>query len=542
MDVDSATFWARLPHMLSAIRDARFVAIDVEMTGISLEMGPYQHTISTHDAYVRAKKAAEAYQVAQIGLTCCHYEEESSKYTTTSFNCSVSPLFPRGRFSGLLTRSLNRKFSVAATSFSFLRDNKMCLFGALENGVHYLRRDEQQRALQLCREAQRTDEQHINVLELDEPSRTFYEECRAALAARDIGTTFEPTIITSQHSDKLNGLQIRLVKQLIREEFPRFKAIKGTKGTMGFMFIRRINEGDKVQTEAWGQANIEKAEKLAGLRIVLEALTGGSFAQQAHLECTADVGDRAGVEFRGASNEKFDIEKCEADLKKRRPVLVGHNMLYDLVFIYNTFFGPLPDGVDDFLHHIHELFPRIVDTKYMHTRGHHMMDSDMSLKELHRSYEGHQFPSVAGSAILGGDAHHAGYDSSITMSVFLRQAHSMYRQEQHLVPVNETIYRPKTTYVHNNDAPGPISRKSEPSPSEPASILDLDNDEEALINAIRKWTPLEPERKKRSQPLKTTEENYSEKEIHILPPWSSPFWDVYGNKTRVAGAGAISFV
>ncbi|KAI1631087.1 ribonuclease H-like domain-containing protein [Biscogniauxia mediterranea] len=588
MDVDGSTFWQTVPRMLNAIRNARFVAIDVEMTGISSPTGPYRRTISTQDDYTRAKEAAEAHQIVEIGFTCCHYVEEASAYTTTSFNCSVSPLFPKSDFSSLLTRYLNRRFSVTATSFSFLRDNSLSLFRALENGVPYLRRDEQRRAEQLCSEDSAAYSSPINILELDQPSRLFYERCHERLASMRQNPALEPILIASSYGDKPNHLQIRMIDQLIREDFPEFIAKKATEGTSEYILVRRTKASDKVQAEAQGRADLEEVDRLAGLRLIFEALTGGSFARHAHHQAITSEGGELVTQPCRSCNGNFDFDECEAALKKKRPILVGHNMLYDLVFIYNTFFGVLPDSVDDFLLRAHELFPRLVDTKYMHTRGHHhMMHSHMSLEELQQLYGGEQFPYVSRPATFQGRAHRAGYDSALTMNLFLKQAYGLLSHKKHLVAVDETVYRPKKSPYTNPDEHSEFTpEKRGPSPPESGNLLDQDDQEEEqrLLNGIPRWTPMTPTPRDPAPRAPTATEsdngggggggsggsgtwgeaislsppavgggapprppggpgeNYSAKEAHILPLWASPFWQVYGNKTRGSGSRTISFV
>lgn len=45
----------------------------------------------------------------------------------------------------------------------------------------------------------------------------------------------------------------------------------------------------------------------------------------------------------------------------------------DLMFLYNTFFEPLPESSNDFKREINQLFPHVYDTK-------HLLNTRMSLK------------------------------------------------------------------------------------------------------------------------------------------------------------------
>lgn len=57
-------------------------------------------------------------------------------------------------------------------------------------------------------------------------------------------------------------------------------------------------------------------------------------------------------------------ELCKT-LKERRTVLIGHNLFLDLIYFYKFFFGPLPDRVEGFQQLIAQLFPLVIDTKYL---------------------------------------------------------------------------------------------------------------------------------------------------------------------------------
>lgn len=152
------------------------------------------------------------------------------------------------------------------------------------------------------------------------------------------------------------------------------------------------------------------------MQILLEALSGGSFADRIDQEWVhhgnglVPVGADSWNEF----NKTFNFHQCEANLKKNKPIIIGHNVFQDLAFIYHTFFEPLPPKIDDFLTTIHQLFPRIADTKFMHARGRHLMEQDRTLKELSDYFTRQKFPTIRHVSHPGDVAagpHNAAYDS-----------------------------------------------------------------------------------------------------------------------------------
>lgn len=67
-------------------------------------------------------------------------------------------------------------------------------------------------------------------------------------------------------------------------------------------------------------------------------------------------------------------------LKSKKTILVGHNIFTDLIYFYSSFLGQLPNKVEDFEHRIHELFPTIIDTKYLATQ--HIANPALSRSSL----------------------------------------------------------------------------------------------------------------------------------------------------------------
>jgi poly(A)-specific ribonuclease len=93
--------------------------------------------------------------------------------------------------------------------------------------------------------------------------------------------------------------------------------------------------------------------------------------------------------------DRFD--RTHERLKTRQPVLVGHNMFTDLVYFYRSFVGPLPDTIEQFCGAIHELFPRIVDTKYLATHAEGDLNASPSLQEIAEKIEKQPLPVIGES-------------------------------------------------------------------------------------------------------------------------------------------------
>lgn len=118
--------------------------------------------------------------------------------------------------------------------------------------------------------------------------------------------------------------------------------------------------------------------------------------------------------------EREDAIKTLTDklslLKTRhtRPILVGHNLGWDIAFLTEAFLRPLPDSLEEFVHTVDTMFPRLLDTRAL-SANHAAGFKDLSLTAIHSALltEG-QEPRCywePGMGYRDGSAYDAGYDS-----------------------------------------------------------------------------------------------------------------------------------
>ena len=178
-----------------------------------------------------------------------------------------------------------------------------------------------------------------------------------------------------------------------------------------------------------------------GLRWIVEAMVGGDLSGLDPNEFLVYV--------EGRQEEVVEqVNALKASLENKRTVLVGHNVFMDLMYFYKCFFGALPARVEDFQRIIHDLFPTIIDTKFLatHNRDNPAM-ANSSLEQLNVELEMLPFDKVpiigvyvdeevlrsANSSLLELDekhgnyfcsnaAHEAGFDSYLTAKVLIRLA------------------------------------------------------------------------------------------------------------------------
>ncbi|TRY86134.1 hypothetical protein DNTS_030205 [Danionella cerebrum] len=115
-------------------------------------------------------------------------------------------------------------------------------------------------------------------------------------------------------------------------------------------------------------------------------------------------------------------------------LVVGHNMLLDVMHTIHQFCTPLPEELDDFKEVAMSVFPRLLDTKLMaSTQPFKEMIGNTSLAELHKQLREKPFSSPATERAEGSRSydtsteqlHEAGYDAFITGLCFISMANQL---------------------------------------------------------------------------------------------------------------------
>lgn len=81
--------------------------------------------------------------------------------------------------------------------------------------------------------------------------------------------------------------------------------------------------------------------------------------------------------------------------KQNPPMIVVHDALVDLGFLYSLFAGPLPLAVNTFQSQIHkDLFPQVTETKWLLTEFDDLTVADTDINIMYWEHGDQWFPSV----------------------------------------------------------------------------------------------------------------------------------------------------
>lgn len=213
MDVTWQNFISYLPRILDDLGSCCFVAVDFEFSGIShgnVSHGPAGPQ-TLQDRYIEIKRAADKYQIVQIGLTVCHEDIETGGVDTQRGQGPKGPalIFESDRVIqpeaiqlqpqpnhrpeiGVGERYCfsNQRYDPNLCWFpdhgtdclaaDFLMENKFSMDSFFKHGVRYLSRDEEHQAMAKALERRDRPMTHrsLDVKETEHESIEFLQAVR----------------------------------------------------------------------------------------------------------------------------------------------------------------------------------------------------------------------------------------------------------------------------------------------------------------------------------------------------------------------------
>ncbi|KAL2753472.1 hypothetical protein ACRALDRAFT_1065232 [Sodiomyces alcalophilus JCM 7366] len=435
MNIGSDNFWAKLPTILQDIAHCDYAVIDLEMSGgvTSFHDDPTITGLPKEDrAYAFARQAATIHNTLELGLTLLSSSAASAgSYDIASYAFKINNLFLEDtRTAYDFASKQDRIIDFSYSTLKFLKAHgvdPISLTG-LETyhnaGVPYLSRQEYAKGVARLHRDRPLDP--VEQSELDNVADAFQAEVAETIQqwwSHRGDSTENLVICLPTESVSRNSLYQRIVRQLVYENYPLCEtfAFNSNHG----MRVKIKDEAAEAERLKRRTRDLERAlKKQVGLRIVVEALCGGKFADLVDPELVYNI-NSPGASGQKSKKLQRKLRKWEKTLQMSRPVLVGHNLLYDLCFLYDTFIGSLPNTWSQFKDEVLDNFPRIIDTKVLALQDNPIEGGD-PLEDLYKRWEA-QRPTVQWKKAQGyghkAAAHSAGFDSYMTAMVFLAICH-----------------------------------------------------------------------------------------------------------------------
>lgn len=557
MDVDKTSFYPLLLDILTDISTSTFVSIDLELSGVPTK-DSWVKTASVgkqtlQERYLEIKSAAERYQILQIGLTCVEQNLDDGKYTLKPYNFDLCPIVNE-------RVDIEREFSFSSGAAEFLLRVGFDMNKPFAHGVPYLSRAESKVAREKYMVRQdKSAMADINLKPTEVESLAFLERVRGEIntwvASKHLNTpeylNIRPAGVENMadSQQELSRYEKRLVHQLVRAEYPELVTLS----RMGFIQIIKFDkEREDRIAEGRKREHDERINRQKGFRWIIEAMLGNNISGMDLKECAKDAVTGEPI-FYDKDDYKAQFTRAQSLLKKNPKVLVGHNCFLDLVYVYRTFIGDLPDTVEEFQNKLHNLWPTIIDTKYMSTHNCGDISPASSLEQIATQLSAEKTP------ILDTDPQHtkynnveayheAGYDSFLTAQVAVRLSAKLEREGAYI-----DIERRDSQLSSPQDISNGVShiKLGDSSPGSDGRVKLNGHSEEEQAQGFTpsvvggKW-------KRTGDPTlgssskddlfeynpKDRKHRHREQAVTIpggVPLFGSDFWRVYGNKLRVFG-------
>ncbi|KAK2818347.1 hypothetical protein Q7C36_022280 [Tachysurus vachellii] len=393
MEVTRQSFKDTLRVIYSAVDDADFLAIDGEFSGLS--DGPAVSMLTNgmdtpEERYSKLRKHSMDFLLFQFGLCTFRYDQSRAQYFTKAFNFYIFPKpFSRS--------SPDIKFICQSSSIEFLASQGFDFNKVFRDGIPYLNQEEESQ-LREQYEERRSQNNGVGT-----PSYISPTSCKGPMNIPEehkdfINRVIEKVEALLNNSEKTvslepcSGFQRKLIYQTLNWKFPKGLHIETVENDKKERFIQisKVDEDERRRIE-----------------------------QQKHEREQEELNDAVG------------FSRIIHAISKSGKLVVGHNMLLDVMHTIHQFYCPLPEELDDFKEVTMCVFPRLLDTKLMaSTQPFKELITNTSLAELEKQLKEKPFkaPKVECSEgfqsydTASEQLHEAGYDAYITGLCFISMA------------------------------------------------------------------------------------------------------------------------
>ncbi|KAJ8391844.1 hypothetical protein AAFF_G00084600 [Aldrovandia affinis] len=390
MEVTRKNFKESLNTIYSAIEEADFLAIDGEFSGIS--DGPSVSALTNgldtpEERYHKLKKHSMDFLLFQFGLCTFKYEQLQSKYVMKAFNFYIFPK-PFNR------TSPDIKFICQSSSIDFLANQGFDFNKVFRNGIPYLNQEEESQLREQFEE-KRSQSNGAASLSFISPS-----SCKGPVNVPDEHKNFINKVVEKveallERSEKnvelepCTGFQRKLIYQTLNWKYPKGLHVETMENEKKerYILISKVDDEERKRREQ------QKQER-----------------EQEEL------------------NDAVGFSRVIHAISKSAKLVVGHNMLLDVMHTIHQFYCPLPEDLSDFKEVTMCVFPRLLDTKLMaSTQPFKEIINNTSLAELEKQLKETPFKSPKVESAEGFPSydtateqlHEAGYDAYITGLCFI---------------------------------------------------------------------------------------------------------------------------
>ncbi|XP_077843226.1 poly(A)-specific ribonuclease PARN isoform X2 [Macaca mulatta] len=343
------------------------------------------------ERYQKLKKHSMDFLLFQFGLCTFKYDYTDSKYITKSFNFYVFPK-PFNR------SSPDVKFVCQSSSIDFLASQGFDFNKVFRNGIPYLNQEEE-RQLREQYDEKRSQANGAGALSYVSPNTSKCPVTIPEDQKKFIDQVVEKIedLLQSEENKNLDlepctGFQRKLIYQTLSWKYPKGIHVETleTEKKERYIVISKVDEEERKRRE-----------------------------QQKHAKEQEELNDAVG------------FSRVIHAIANSGKLVIGHNMLLDVMHTVHQFYCPLPADLSEFKEMTTCVFPRLLDTKLMaSTQPFKDIINNTSLAELEKRLKEIPFspPKVESAEgfpsydTASEQLHEAGYDAYITGLCFISMA------------------------------------------------------------------------------------------------------------------------
>ncbi|XP_013169304.1 PREDICTED: poly(A)-specific ribonuclease PARN-like isoform X2 [Papilio xuthus] len=312
MEVTRKNFRECLPLIEESIKKADFLVIDAEFTGI-IHGRDVTMFDSPQEYYATLLKGSTEFLLIQYGLCAFYWNETKKYYMNDAYNFY---LFPRGR------PGPEKVFLCQSSSLDFLSSQGFDFNKLIKEGISYMTEPMETRLRENLTERQKSYVTGNNNIPIPDENKQQIEDI-----CKRVRVFLDEKKADSMEIERCNAFIRRLLFQELGSRFKK-EAFLETKIVDNRARVLRVS---RLKSEAEGLSkDTEKKEK-----------------------------EWEEVE------EAVGFSKVARMISQSQKLVIGHNMLLDVIHTLNHFFQPLPSEYPEFKEFAHCIFPRLLDTKYM---------------------------------------------------------------------------------------------------------------------------------------------------------------------------------
>uniref|UniRef100_A0A8C3KUK2 Poly(A)-specific ribonuclease PARN n=1 Tax=Calidris pygmaea TaxID=425635 RepID=A0A8C3KUK2_9CHAR len=381
MEVIRSNFKDNLNKVYEAIEESDFLAIDGEFSGIS--DGPSVSALTNgfdtpEERYQKLKKHSMDFLLFQFGLCTFKYDHTEEKYIMKSFNFYIFPK-PFNR------SSPDVKFVCQSSSIDFLANQGFDFNKVFRNGIPYLNQEEERQL------------------------REQYDEKRSQANGAGSLAYFSPNatkcpVTIPEDQKKFIEKVVEQIEDLLKNEEKESLELEPCTGYPKGIHVETLESDKKERYIVISKVNEEERKRRE---------------QQKQAKEQEELNDAVG------------FSRVVHAIANSGKLVIGHNMLLDVMHTIHQFYCPLPDDLSEFKEVTSCVFPRLLDTKLMaSTQPFKEIINNTSLAELEKRLKEVPFspPKVESAEgfpsydTASEQLHEAGYDAYITGLCFISMA------------------------------------------------------------------------------------------------------------------------